>query len=149
MLASELVARGHSVRATTRRPERLAAIEAAGAEAVVGDPDRVATLMGVLEHVSVAFVLLGSAAGSNEQLRALHGTRLEMLLTRVLDSPVRGVLYETRGSVPAPVLRAGGHVVRFRCERSRIPYALLEAAPSPVNGWARSAADAVERLLAG
>ena len=101
-------------------------IEAAGAEAVIGDPDVVATLARSLEHVSVACVLLGSAVGSSEQLAALHGTRLEMLLTRMLDTTVRGIVYEAAGAVDAAVLeRRRARCVRACCEDSRIPYALL------------------------
>ena len=63
MLARALVGQGHAVRGTTRRPERAAEILAAGAEPVVGDPDRLGTLVGALDHVSVAMILLGSARG--------------------------------------------------------------------------------------
>ena len=98
-LAVQLRARGHAVRGTTRDPARVDAIEAAGVEAYVGDPDRIATLAPALEHVGVACLLLGSAIGDPEQLEALHGTRLEMLLTRMLDTTVRGVVYECAGSV--------------------------------------------------
>ena len=74
---------------------------------MIGDPDVVATLAGSLEHVSVACVLLGSAVGSPDQLGALHGTRLEMLLTRMLDTTVRGIVYEAVGSVDRSAPRGG------------------------------------------
>ena len=63
-LARKLVGQGHAVRGTTRSPAGLAAIEAAGAEGLLGDPDVVGTLVRSFEHVSVACVLLGSAVGS-------------------------------------------------------------------------------------
>ncbi len=122
-------------------------IEASGAEAVLGDPDRLATLAGVFDHVSVACLLLGSAAGTEEQLRALHGPRLEMLLVQLLDTTVRGVLYEARGSVHGDVLLAGAERVRTACTASRIPYALLEAVPSDHPNWTRTAAGEVDKLL--
>lgn len=144
-LARELVARGHAVRATTRDPTRVRAIEAAGAEAIVGDPDRVATLSPAFEHVGAAVILLGSAAGSPEALASLHGTRLDMLLLRMLDSTVRGIVYEAAGSVDSSILGDGAERVRAFCEESRIPYALLG-----VRGdWPASAADAVEGVLRG
>ena len=124
-------------------------IEAAGAEALIGDPDVVATLARSLEHVSIACVLLGSAAGPPEQLAALHGTRLDMLLTRMIDSTVRGVVYEARGSVEAALLDAGAARVRERCEDSRIPYALLESDPADVDAWKVVAVAAVNRALDG
>jgi uncharacterized protein YbjT (DUF2867 family) len=148
-LARGLSARGHAVRGTTRDPAHRAAIEQAGAEAIVGDPDRLATLAGALEHVSVACILLGSAAGEREQLAALHGPRLEMLLLRTIDSTVHGVLYEASGSVPEEILRRGAEIVASACEDSRIPYALLEADPAAPDAWVTAALESVERLLEG
>ena len=147
-LARELIAAGHAVRGTTRDPARGPEIEAAGVEAVVGDPDVVATLARSLEHVSVACVLLGSAVGSPERLAALHGTRLEMLLTRMLDTTVRGIVYEAAGSVDAAVLEAGAARVRARCDDSRIPYALLDADSGSAAAWTSAAVQAVEGVLA-
>jgi hypothetical protein len=135
------------VRGTTRDPGRRGEIEAAGAEVFVGDPDRVATLAPALAHVGVACLLLGSARGSPEQLEALHGTRLDMLLERMLDTTVRGVVYECRGTVDAGPLHAGAHRVRHACERSMIPYVLLDADPDDHAHWAPVAADAVQTAL--
>jgi uncharacterized protein YbjT (DUF2867 family) len=83
---------GHSVRGTTRREERLSEIEAAGAQAVIADPDRLATLMPHIQDVSVVCWLLGSVEG--EAGNALHGPRLESMLVKLVDTPVRGVVYE-------------------------------------------------------
>ena len=146
-LGRELIAAGHAVRGTTRDPARAAEIEAIGAEAVVGDPDVIATLARSLDHVSVACVLLGSAVGSAEQLAALHGTRLEMLLTRMLDTTVRGIVYEAAGSVDRALLDAGAELVRERCEDSRIPFALLDADPGDTSAWVSAAVRAVDRVL--
>jgi putative NADH-flavin reductase len=146
-LVSSLRERGHVVRGTTRDPARAAEIEAAGAEAVVADPDRMATLVPALDHVSVAVVLLGSASGPDEGVAALHGPRLEMLLSKVLDTTVRGFVYQAAGSVDAALLREGGELVRRVCEGSRIPYALLSVAPGPHGAWLPEAAAAVEAVL--
>jgi uncharacterized protein YbjT (DUF2867 family) len=146
-LARSLRAAGHAVRATTRDPARRAEIETAGAEAYVGDPDRVATLGPALAHVGVACLLLGSAVGSEEQLTALHSTRLDMLLERMLDTTIRAVVYEAVGTVPGEILAAGTQRVRHACGRSHIPYVLLTADPSEPVGWARAATDAVQRAL--
>lgn len=145
-LARELIARGHAVRATTRDRARIRAIEEAGAEAIVGDPDRVATVAPAFEHVGVAVILLGSATGSQESVAALHGSRLEMLLLRMLDSTVRGIVYEATGSVESSVLDAGAQRVRGFCDDSRIPYALLDG---DAGEWPAGAADAVEGVLSG
>jgi uncharacterized protein YbjT (DUF2867 family) len=138
---------GHAVRGTTRDPGRVAEIEAAGAEAFVGDPDRVATLGPALAHVGVACILLGTASGSEEALTALHGTRLDMLLERMLDTTVRGVVYEAAGSVDPVILAAGAARVRRACERSLIPHVILAADPADHDAWLAAATAAVDRAL--
>lgn len=135
------------MRGTTRDPERVAALEADGIEPVVGDPDRVGTIAPALEHVGVVCVLLGSATGSPEALAALHGPRLEMLLSRTLDSTVRGLVYECAGSVDRGVLARGAETVRAVCEASCIPYALLDADPNAHEQWVEEALSAIDRLL--
>ncbi len=146
-LAQRLLARGHAVRGTTRDPSRVGEIEAAGAEAFVGDPDRIATLAPALDHVGVVCVLLGSARGEAEQLEALHGTRLEMLMSRMLDTTVRGVVYERTGSVDQALLDAGAKRIREACERSLIPYVLLDADPLDNPVWSAAATMAVNEVL--
>lgn len=146
-LARELGARGHAVRGTSRDARNCSAIEAVGAECHIGDPDRVATLVSALDHVSVACLLLGSAAGSPEQLSALHGSRLGMLLERVLDTTVRGIVYEASGSVDPALLESGAARVRSACARSLIPYALVSADSADHDAWLRDATAAVEQML--
>lgn len=145
-LAAELRDRGHVVRGTSRRSERLAEIEAAGAEAVLADPDRLATLVPALDHVSVTVFLLGSATGAPEQLAALHGPRLEALLVKLLDTTIRGVVYEAAGTVPEPVLALGASTVRRLCSASMIPHALIEADPAR-SAWLPAAVEAVDAVL--
>jgi hypothetical protein len=135
------------VRGTSRSASTRAAIESVGAEAVAGDPDRISTLVPALDHVSVACVLLGTASGSPEELSALHGTRLEMLVERMLDTTVRGILYEASGSVDPALLRAGSERVRAACDRSLIPTVLLDSDPSDRALWMRDALAGVEQLL--
>jgi hypothetical protein len=146
-LTRELRARGHAVRGTTRSEAGRAAIEASGAEAFIGDPDRIGTLAPALAHVGVACLLLGSATGDGEHLAALHSTRLDMLLERMLDTTVRAVVYEAAGTIDAAVLAVGAGRVRHACERSLIPYVLLEHDPSDHAGWPQAAVAAVERGL--
>jgi hypothetical protein len=105
----------------------------------------VATVAPAFEHVGAAVILLGSAVGSPEALAALHGTRLDMLLLRMLDSTVRGIVYEAVGSVDSSILDGGAERVREFCEGSRIPYALLDGG----GDWPALAADAVEGVLRG
>ena len=100
-LASALIAQRHAVRITTRSEGGRSAIESRGAECSIGDPGRLATLRDSLEHVAVACWLLGSAAGSRAQLRALHSSRLQMFLEQAVDTTLRGFIYEAAGTTVA------------------------------------------------
>jgi hypothetical protein len=116
---------------------------------VIGDPDRVGTIAPALAQVAVVCVLLGSAQGDDAHVSALHTARLSMLLTRIVDTPVRGLVYEASGTVDRGLLAAGASAVSSFCARSRIPFALLEDDHADWGPWTAAAADAVERVLVG
>ena len=145
-LARSLIAEGHAVRAVTRSEGRRAEIEAAGCECWIGDPDRIGTLRYALENATVLLWLLGTASGGD--VEALHGSRLEMMLERTVDTTVRGVLYERAGSVPAAVLAAGAAEVQAAHDRHGIPIAFLDADPREVDGWVADARARIDALLA-
>jgi hypothetical protein len=147
-LARALRAQGHAVRGTTRTEARRPAIEAAGAEVWVGDPDRIATISYALDGVTILCWLMGSAEGSEEALAALHGSRLKMLLERTIDTTVRGLLYEAAGSVDARLLEGGAQTVRDACSYSEIPHALLRTSPQDSGAWLADALARVDELLA-
>jgi hypothetical protein len=96
-----------------------------------------------LDHVSVVCVLLGAASGPPEALAQLHGPRLEMLLTRLIDTTAHGVVYET----PSDPAVSGAALVQRACERSRIPYGLLDPPADDHERWLAAALAAVERLV--
>lgn len=148
LLGERLVAEGWAVRGTSRREEGLAAIEAAGLEAALADPDRPGTLLDLVGDVAVLHLLLGSAGGEPELLEAIHGPRLESLLERLVDTPVRGVVYESAGSVDGPLLAAGAELVRAAGERWRIPFEVVTAEPGDSATWCEEVASATSRLLA-
>jgi hypothetical protein len=145
--ARELTAAGHAVRITTRSEAGRAAIEAVGAECWVGTPDRLATLRGALDSVTLLFWALGCASGSEDELGALYGPRLELFLTQAIDTTVRGFVYETRGSVSRELLAQGESTVRAMTERNVIPAAFLTADPGEAEGWVADAQEAVGALL--
>jgi uncharacterized protein YbjT (DUF2867 family) len=130
-LAAALVESGHAVRGTSRRAEALPAIEAAGAEGVVADPDRLATLTPQLEGVSVLCWLLGGADNA-----ALHGPRLESLLELLVDTHVRGVVYEAAHE-------QGAALVRLASVTYRMPAEVVSR-----GAGVGALAEAVERVLA-
>jgi hypothetical protein len=146
-LAGALRADGHAVRGTTRDPGRAEAIAAAGAEPWVGDPDRVATLVGALEGVTVVCWLLGSARGEPAAVAALHDERLRFLLGELTDTGVRGFVYEASGTVPAPRLARGAEAVHEAAATIHLPVALVDAAPGYVGGWTEAMRSAVGGLL--
>jgi uncharacterized protein YbjT (DUF2867 family) len=146
-LGGRLQAAGWAVRGTSRRAEGLAAIEAAGIEAALADPDRVGTLLELVGDVAVVCLLLGSAEGDPAAVAAIHGPRLERLLERLVDTPVRGVVYESVGSVDAAVLRGGAELVRTASRTWRIPVEIVASAPKDPGQWSSAMADAALGLL--
>jgi len=146
-LGSRLAGAGWAVRGTTRDPRNAAEIEAAGIEAVVADPDRVGTVLDHIADVAIVCWLMGSATGEEEEVAALHGPRLERLLEEVVDTPVRGIAYETAGSAPAGLLEAGERALAGAYERWRIPYAAIRADPGDPGAWASDAEAAVTGLV--
>jgi nucleoside-diphosphate-sugar epimerase len=147
VLAGDLRAAGHAVRGTTRAPAGTAAIAAAGAEPYVGDPDRIATLMDALTGVTVVCWLMGTARGDPDAVFALHDGRLRMLWEKLVDTPVRGVVYEAAGSADAAALRRGEAVARVAHETWRIPLEYVHEDPADRAAWLAGASAAVDRLL--
>lgn len=136
------------MRGTSRDPGGLAAIEEAGVDPAVADPDRPGTILELCGDVGVVVWLLGSAAGGSEQLEAIHGPRLERLLEKLVDSPVRGFAYEADGSAPGRALERGLGIAQRAASTWRIPVTTIEGDRSEA-GWADRAAASVSRLLAG
>jgi uncharacterized protein YbjT (DUF2867 family) len=147
-LASELAGEGHALRITAREERGRAAIESAGAECWIGTPDRLATLRGALENVTLACWLLGSASGSAQQLEALRSSRLQAFMRLLIDTTVRGFIYEAVGpAIPAGDVSRCEQIVRAVAERNAIPVAALTATPGEVPTWLAQARAAVRALL--
>jgi hypothetical protein len=153
-LAGDLVGEGHAVRVTTRAESGRAAIETAGAECWIGTPERLGTLRAALESVTIVCWLLGTAAASEEELGALHGSRLEFFLGQAIDTTVRGFVYEAAGvagggAVPADVLVGGEQIVRRVTARNEIPVGFLRADPGDTDAWLVDAHTEIDALLGG
>jgi hypothetical protein len=145
-LAAQLRPEGHAVRAVTRTEAGRAAIEAAGAECVIADPDRIGTLRYALDNVTLVLWLLGTARGPN--VADLHAGRLEMMLWRTIDTTARGIVYEAAGSVDPTVLAAGRALVERFAAYNEIPLRVLDADPADREDWLQAARRAVDELLA-
>ena len=143
-LARELVAAGHAVRGTTRDPARAGAIRDTGAEPYVGDPDRIATLMEALAGTTIVCWLMGTA-----DERELHGGRLRMLCEKLVDTPVRGLVYEAGGSVPFEWRQEGELIARAARATWNIPLEVVDTDPADCAAWSTAMSGAVARLLGG
>jgi hypothetical protein len=146
-LAARLVADGHAVRGTTRRADALDAIEAAGAQPAVADPNRLSTVLPEIEGVSVICWLMGTAVAEPEVVAAIHAPRLETLLERLVDSPVRGFVYEAAGSVQRRWLVKGAAIALRAAKTYWVPVEVVETDPSEHGPWLAAMRAAVERIL--
>ncbi len=147
-LGAALQAGGWLVRGTTRDPRSAAAIEAAGIEPVVADPDRIDTVLDAIEGVALIFWLLGSASGEAESVAALHGPRLERLLEEIVDTPVRGFVYELTGELAPQAVVAALETLRRAGERWRIPFEVVDADPARFELWREGMLAAAAELTA-
>jgi hypothetical protein len=122
----------------------LAAIRDAGIEAAIADPLWPGTVLGLVADVTLVLWLLGSTGPGREEL---HGERLERLLERLVDTPVRGFLYEAAGSAGVDALAAGRRAVEVAAARWRIPAEVVVADPSDPPSWATEMEAACRRLV--
>jgi nucleoside-diphosphate-sugar epimerase len=141
-LGAQLLAEGWAVRGTSRRAEGLEPIEAVGIEPALADPDRPGTILELVGDVAVLVLLLGGAEGSAEELEAIHGPRLERLMEHLVETPVRGVLYEGT--------KTGEQIVRNAERTWRIPARILPKPRQPAfKAGGCGFADEVRAVLAG
>ena len=145
-LAGRLVGGGWRVRGTTRVPDHLPPIERSGAEGVLADPERAASILDHVGDVSVIFWLMGSALGEPEVIAAIHGPRLERILEKLADSPVRGIVYEAGGGVQPHHLERGAAAVREAVRRWRIPAEIVSEDPADSPAWTAAMLAAADRL---
>jgi nucleoside-diphosphate-sugar epimerase len=147
-LGRRLAGAGWRVRGTTRDPQNTLDIVEAGLEPAVADPDRAGSILDHIGDVTVVFWLLGSAVGEPEMVAAIHGPRLERVLEKLVDTPVRGFVYEAAGSVQRRHLEQGAGAVRDAAKRWRIPVELVGEGPGDPDAWAEAMLAAAERLTA-
>jgi hypothetical protein len=147
-LAGALMAGGHIVRGTSRSEAGAARIGEAGAEGVVADPDRLATLTPHLDAVSVLCWLMGSADGEREKVAALHGPRLDTIVWKLVDTHVRGIVYEAAGTVDRARLGEGAAIVRRARETFNMPTEVVRQDPAEHTAWVAAMAAAVQGVLA-
>lgn len=146
LLGGRLLDQGWAVRGTSRHPDGLSAIEEAGIEAAEADPSWPGTLLDLVGDVAVVFWLLGSAEGEEEEVEAIHGPRLERLLEKLVDTPVRGFVYEAAGSVAATQREQGESLVRAAAATWRIPIEIVAVDPAEREAWVEAMSSAAGLL---
>ena len=153
LLGKRLLGQGWAVRGTSRREEGLAAIEAAGIEPALAEPAKPGTILDLVGDVTVVVWVLGSARGAAEELSAIHGPRLDRLLEKLVETPVRGFVYEAAGSVDPVLLAHGGESVQAAADTWQIPVTTLLVDPrddgtwiDPLQIWLESATGAVMEM---
>jgi nucleoside-diphosphate-sugar epimerase len=148
-LGRALLADGWAVRGTSRREDGLGAIESAGIEPALADPDRVGTVLDHVGDVTVVAWLLGSATGTADEIEAANELRLGSLLEKLVDSPVRGFVFEGAGTVDPAVLAAGAELVERAARTWMIPIRVVTAERDEDGGWTAAMATAVTGVLSG
>jgi uncharacterized protein YbjT (DUF2867 family) len=153
-VGERLLARGWQVRGTSRHREGMALIDQAGIEPALADPAEPGSVLELVGDVSIVVWLLGSAEGSEEELSALHGPRLDRVLERLVETPVRGFVYDGRGSVDPILLARGKESVEAASETWNIPVSCLLVDPrdeetwgDPVGVWIDAATSGILTLL--
>ncbi len=124
-LGGRLLEEGWAVRGTSRREEGLEPIGAAGIEPALADPARPGTVLDLVADVATVVWLLGSASGDPAEVAAIHGERLERVLERLVETPVRKFVYEGAGSGDPVALKQGEEAVRAAGKRWRIPFEVV------------------------
>lgn len=96
--------------------------------------------------MALVFWLLGSAEGRPEEVAAVHGPRLERLMEKLVDTPVRGFVYEAGGRVEHGHLERGAAIVREAAERWRIPVEIVAEGPGDWEAWTEAMLAAAQWL---
>ncbi len=91
--------------------------------------------------------LMGTAVDDAEAVAALHGPRLESMTSKLVDSGVRGLVYEAAGTVERHLLAEGGGIVRRVGEANRMPVEIVKQDPTDLEAWVGALRGAVGRVL--
>jgi hypothetical protein len=130
-----------------RRGSRAAAGNRARRRGSRGAHDRIASLRYALEGVTIACWLLGTARGGEDELAALHGSRLAFFCTQAIDTTVRGLIYEAAGCVDRAILDAGADLLIAKAAYSEIPLRVIDSDPADSALWVAQARTAIAELL--
>jgi hypothetical protein len=68
-------------------------------------------------------------------------------MEHLVDTPVRGLVYEAAGTVDAALLAEGVSIVREASQTWHIPAEMVDTDPAAAEDWVEAMTAAVERLL--
>jgi hypothetical protein len=109
----------------------------------VADPDRLATLVPTLSGVTVVCWLMGGAVDSPD----VNGRRLATFAEHLVDTPVRGLVYEAAGPAGDDVLATGAQIVRDASRTWHIPVQVVNTDPADHESWLEAMQAAVNATL--
>ena len=134
-LGRSLAADGWAVRGTSRTPRGSERIEDAGIEGAIADPDRVGTVLEHVGDVAVVVWALGEASGPTSIDVNAH--RLESMLERLVDTPVRGFVLEGPRERPEGTddLPGATDLVVRASETWRLPVRIVGARRDHADDW--------------
>jgi hypothetical protein len=71
------------------------------------------------------------------------------VLEEIVDTPVRGFVYEAGGTVEPALRERGRAIVAGAGQRWRIPFELVDADPADAGAWRAEMLAAIGRLVGG
>jgi hypothetical protein len=147
LVGKRLLAEGWEVRGTSRTEDGLAAIGQAGIEPALADPLDPHTVLELVGDVTIVLWLFASAQGPPEELSAIHGSRLERLMERLIETPVRGFVYEMKGTVNPILLEHGSEVLEAVGDTWRVGISCVFVDPRDPHDWAEIMTGAATGLV--
>lgn len=100
-----------------------------------------------LAGVSVVCLLLGSAAGANRSVQALHLERVPALARYCIDTPVRGIVYEGAGSAGPRLLAEAARALEEIGTANHMPVVIARADPADHGRWLAEMESSVAAVL--
>lgn len=146
-LGSALKDLGHIVRGASRSKENLKRVADVGIEPVEADPIQLSQLMQHIEDVAVIVWLMGDAKGDESDVSMLHDAVLEHVLRKLVDTHVRGFVYEASGGVSAGLLKKGREHVERANHTWHIPVGFIDQSQDDPGRWLAQALQSVTSLL--
>ncbi len=146
-LGSALQGLGHIVRGTSRSQENLKRVADVGIEPVEADPTRLSQIMEHIEGVAIVVWLMGDAQGDESDISHLHDKVLAHMLRKLVDTQVRGFVYETNGRVSAELLDKGREHVEHANHTWHIPVGFIDQSQDNPSRWHAEALRSINSLL--